>query len=148
MSLEPGAFVPGQDRTTRIVRYTPQGDISSLETRFYVEDESFAPTAIGAATVETVQVTGKETMDSGYRVEGQVNGGSVAATGVFTYIAIKGATTGRYYAVAFALQINALIFTVPTPDKLNIVTRNSDAATAHTMTAYWQATRPGVIPGP
>jgi hypothetical protein len=145
----PYGFAFGQVRP--VVGSPPSTPDSDIGSRFFVESESFAPTAIAAGSgsaTETTQTAGTEALNIGYLVEGLLNGGPTALTtaaDTLAYICIKGRPSKKYYAVAFVQQIVGFNFTIALTDRIDIVTANQDTA-AHTMTGYWQATRPGVIP--
>jgi hypothetical protein len=123
---------------------------ASIQGRFFIEKESFKPTSIAAGSgsaAETTQITGSETIDVGYIVSWELNGGNApltTATDQAVYIAIKG-VSGTYYGVAYNQQVNGGIFTMPNADKINIVTANQDTAT-HTMNGYWHAVKANLLP--
>lgn len=110
-----------------------------------VTDEQNILASIAAATVETVEVAGVTALPSGTRVQGilTMQGPLTTAADVLTYVALKGATSGIYYAIAFAGQIMFVDFYImqTTAEKLNIVARNQDTA-AHEFHSHWAGVNP------
>lgn len=109
-----------------------------------VEQQSFAPTSVAAATAEGIVNTGAVTLALGQRVAYNLSGepGTVTGAGLFIYVAVKGATSGNYYAVCQSGASVSGFFTVSQAEKLNIVRRNSDGTNAHVLSGYWQAMSP------
>lgn len=108
------------------------------------EVQDWAPTSLAAASAEASKATGAVQLAVGDRVSYSLSGG----TGVLTtpgndlvYVAIKGATSSKYYALAFQGETVAGVFDAPTAEKLNIVARNQDTV-AHSMSGHWQAVNP------
>ena len=108
----------------------------------FIEKQSFAPTSVAAATAETVEATGAIVLALGDRVWYHLSAGPVTtlttAADTLTYVALKGATSGTYYDVAFLEANKNGSFHVPQAEKLNIVARNQDTA-AHTFSGSWWA---------
>jgi hypothetical protein len=106
-----------------------------------VEQQSFAPTSVPLSTTEGIVNTGAVTLTLGQKVFYNLSGepGTVTGAGLFVYVAIKGATSGNYYAVCQNGSTISGVFIVPSAEKLNIVRRNSDATNAHVLSGYWQA---------
>jgi hypothetical protein len=105
-----------------------------------------APTAVGEMTVESILGTGTSSLALGQTVYFSIACSAVvevaAATESIQYIAIKGATTGLYYALAYAGEAVSGSFPVYNAEKLNIVALNSSTATGCNVTGYWQAMSP------
>ena len=106
-----------------------------------IEDDDLPPTSLAAASAEAIIKTGTTTLALGQRVIYSLSGepGTVTGAGIFVYIAIKGATSGKYYAVCQVGSTVSGYFEVPQAEKLNVVWRNSDATNAHVMSAHWTA---------
>jgi hypothetical protein len=109
-----------------------------------VEDDDFPPTSLVAGAAEAIKTTGTVTLAVGQRVFYNLSGepGTVTGAGLFVYVAIKGATSNKYYAVCQAGSSVSGTFDVPTAEKLNIVARNSDATNAHVFSGHWTAMSP------
>lgn len=105
-------------------------------------------TLAGAASIGPIDVAGAtaETVEAGTTVAaGQIvyyqlamNGKAAADTGNLIYVAIKGATSGLYYAVSHG-STTAGTFMVAATEAVNIVVRNQAAATTYTMSGYFEA---------
>jgi len=115
-------------------------DAGWIQPNTLTEKQSFAPVSVAASTAETVQNTGGVTLALGQIVFYQISAGPVTtlttAADTLTYVAIKGATSGNYYAVAFLEQVVSGSFPMPVAEKLNIVVRNQDTA-AHAFSGMW-----------
>jgi hypothetical protein len=109
-----------------------------------IEDDDLPPTSLAAASVEVIKITGATALALGQRVTYNLSGepGTVTGAGIFIYVAIKGATSGKYYAVCQVGSTVSGYFDVPQAEKLNIVWRNSDATNAHVMSGHWTAMSP------
>lgn len=121
--------------------------ISKIEAQSDATEADFvtvAPASIASATGETVEATGAaNSVAGGYmNIVLSMEGVIATAADVFVYIAVKGATSGRYYAVCFAPGVVSVRMDTPfTPEKMNIVARNQDTV-AHGMAAAIELAAP------
>ena len=106
--------------------------------------DSFAPTSIAAATAETVQGTaGGVAVVIGTRVFfalscAGADDAVTAVSGAFVYVAMKGVTSGRYYAMAQYGEALQGQFDAPQSENVEIVVRNSLVTGAVVMHgAFW-----------
>lgn len=138
------ANVALQQDVSNNLKIAQQGSVSVKPLATLIEDEDLAPTSLAASSVEAIKVTGLTTLALGQRVNYNLSGepGTVTGAGLFIYVAIKGATSGKYYAVCQSGSTVADWFDVPQAEKLNIVWRNSDATNAHVMSGHWTAMSP------
>lgn len=122
------AFNLGGISTVRL-QTSPISKIEAQSDATEADFVSVAPAVINAATVETVEAAGvNNSVLGGYmNIVLSMEGAIATVADQLTYVAVKGATSGRYYAVCFAPgQLTARIDTPFTPEKLNIVARNQD----------------------
>ncbi len=113
--------------------------VTSLVT--VTEIESLAPTSIPASTAETIEVTGTTALSAGELISFSLAcevGAAIAGQGA-VYVAIKGATSAKYYAVAVAGTAVAGQIYAGSAEKLNIVAANGDATDAHVVSGTWEA---------
>lgn len=105
---------------------------------------SFAPTSIAATTAETVEGTaGGVAVVIGTRVFfalscAGADDAVTAVSGAFVYVALKGVTSGRYYAMAQYGEALQGHFDAPQSENVEIVVRNSLVTGAVVMHgAFW-----------
>ena len=127
------------------VSNTPLPTLPTGAAATFTDTKQLVPTSIAASTTETVETSGANTLATGTLVEYNLTcegSGAIASTsGLFIYVALKGATSGTYYAVATIGTTISGEFHIPASEKINIVVRNSDGTDAHVMSAYWTSVK-------
>lgn len=111
-----------------------------------IEQELLTQTALPENTARATKVAGSTTLALGQRVFFSLACMPIvnvaAATEVFAYVSLVGATSGAPYATAYAGESVSSSFEVTTAEKLNIVWANSSAATGANAAAWWAAMSP------
>lgn len=121
--------------------------VGSLKTtpaaRTRIDGQSYPITSLAGATAEAVVKTGALSIAPGNTVWFMlgVSAGTTLTTPAndAVYVAIKGATSSAYYAVAYFGEVAMGSFAGVSNEKLNIVSRNQDTV-AHTMNGTYLVT--------
>jgi hypothetical protein len=97
--------------------------------------------SVAASTAETAVVSGSTTLTAGESIRFELScqvGAAIAGQGA-VYVALKGSTSNKYYAICFAGTSVAGWTYAGSAEKINIVIANGDATNAHEVGASWQA---------
>jgi hypothetical protein len=129
-----GSFLPSSNPT---VQATP---ISTKVSSGYT-----GPSVIAMESAEAALVTGAGSVGPGDLVEYALSfqGPLTTSTDIGSYIAIKGATSGKYYAVCYVNQALSGTFNmVETGETLNIVAANADTVNHGAAGSFVAVTSP------
>lgn len=103
-----------------------------------VSEAAVPPTSIPASTAETTEATSSPTPNTGQLVRYSLTAEAGLTFGTLSYIAIKGATSGIYYAVASSGTAISGTFRMGLSENLLLVARNASGANAMMVSGFLQ----------
>lgn len=98
----------------------------------------FGPIIVAINTAETIESTVTVTKGQIVYYTLSMGGKQAGDVALLVYVALKGATTGTYYAVTMGNSLSGS-FMVPASEVVSLVVRNASGANAYAMAGYAEA---------